>query len=61
MAKYLYEVQLSNGQSYDVTMVEHHDDHGYEAFKQMLVNVLSQIVAGVATHHISKINFKGHR
>ena len=59
MARNLYEVELVNGQLYDVRTDHHHEDHSHDKFKEILVNVLCQIVACVATHHITKIRFKG--
>jgi S-adenosylmethionine:diacylglycerol 3-amino-3-carboxypropyl transferase len=54
-----YEVTLTNGQVYDVTISKHHDDYTQNVWLGHLVDVLKTIVSNVATHHITNYKFKG--
>lgn len=54
----VYEVKLSNGQSYTVTTEEHHDNHSEERFKRILGDILksstSTVIGGTILHFVLK-------
>lgn len=56
---YQYEITLSNGKTYDVTVSKHHEQHPQDVFLGHVVDMLKSIVSGVAIHHITKFRFKG--
>jgi len=58
---YIYQIELTNGKTHDIQTPHHHADHSYDQFKQLILPTLANIVAGVATHHISNIKFKGKK
>lgn len=53
-----YHVELSTGQSYNVTTDRHHGDHDDKTFKQHLLDIIkgsvSGVVAGVVVRYIHK-------
>jgi hypothetical protein len=56
-----YEVHTSDGQSYDVTVQEHHDDHPNDAFKKHLLDVIKGSVSGVISASVIRFAYKGRR
>ena len=56
---YLYIVDLSNGESYNVTTDKHHDHHTREAFIQVLRDIIVRTGTMVASTAITRFVFKG--
>lgn len=54
-----YAVTLRDGRTYTVNTPNHHADHGEQEFKDHLLDVLKQTVAGVIAVGIGGILFKG--
>lgn len=55
----LYEVQLRDGQRYDVRTPQHHDDHDDPGWRKHLADILKGTVSGVTSTLITRWVFKG--
>ena len=57
----VYHVELSNGESFTVTTIEHHDDHQESGFKKHLADVITRTGAMVGAQMIMRFMFKGRK
>jgi len=55
---HLYEVKHSDGQTYNVTTDQHHDNHHESDFKDHLVKIIERTVSGVAVGYILHFTLK---
>lgn len=56
---HVYDVTVSNGETHRVKTPHHHDDHDRDAWTNHLVDMLKNVVAGLAVHHLKDIRYIG--
>lgn len=56
---HVYDVSIANGDTHRVQTPYHHDDHEREAWTKHLVDLLKNVAAGLAVHHLKDIRYIG--
>lgn len=59
--QHIYDVQLSSGQTHQVSTPHHHSDHSDDAWTKHVVDILKGIGINVAGASIVKILYRGKR